>query len=185
MTPHDCILDGSNSWTVLLNWAFFLSCTCTFLTSTANMLFALLLCYFEGRLRSAGLFLSSSSLFPSVSSPLSHPALNQALCNSRLFISARNIWQHFCHILGFFLLLFFKYMAWSVVSLFLFLALSRFFWSHLAKSDWKFTNRLICSWQCVCLKVLDCHPEAFGSLGSFNLFPGRIKCRSQTRGSER
>lgn len=54
----------------------FIWCTCKFLTYTANMLFSLLLCYFEGRLRSAG---SSSpppsfarSLFLSLSGPLSH-----------------------------------------------------------------------------------------------------------------
>lgn len=108
------------------------SCTCKFLTYIANMLFSLLVCYFEGRLRSAG----SSSPPPSfslsfcVSSLLSHPTLNQALCNSRLFIAARNNWQHFWHIFLLFnvsegrLLWFFvlkhdrKYMAGSVVSQF-------------------------------------------------------------------
>ncbi len=60
-----------------------------------------------------------------VSSPLSHPTLNQALCNSRVFISARNNWQHFWHILVCFFCLLMsvrktivdrKYMAGSVVS---------------------------------------------------------------------
>lgn len=45
----------------------FTSCTCKFLTYIANMLFSLLVCYFEGRLRSAG----SSSPPPSFSLSLS------------------------------------------------------------------------------------------------------------------
>lgn len=141
----------------------FISCTCKFLTYTANMLFSLLLCYFEGRLRSAG-----SSSPPSLSlslalslclSPLSHPTLNQALCNSRLFISARNNWQHFWHILGI-LFIFFcflmsvreavvglcpetwpKVYGWECGLLILYFSPV----SLIKHALWKFMNLLICS----------------------------------------
>lgn len=60
------------------------------------MLFSLLLCYFEGRLRSAGPSSPPPPCFSlRVSSPRSHPTLNQAFCNSRLFILASNILQYF------------------------------------------------------------------------------------------
>lgn len=157
----------------------FILCTCKFLTYTANMLFSLLLCYFEGRLRSAG---SSSPppSFPvflsfSVSSPLSHPTLNQALCNSRLFIFARNNWQHFWNILGRFLMsvreavvvlcpkTWPKVYSWECGLSILYFSPA----SLVTHALWKFMKRLICRrfaadnmnvrLNAAC--VFDCHPK--------------------------